>query len=66
VIAAYDDQLVRVDGRWKYARHTMTVTLANDASVPGTVYRPATERPAGNKAFVLEMIGQNEAAVGLS
>jgi len=60
VIAAYDDELVRVGGRWRYARHKMTVKLANDASVPGKLYPPATEDTAGNKAFVLEMIGQKK------
>jgi uncharacterized protein (TIGR02246 family) len=39
VIAAYDDKLVRIDGAWKYASHKMTVALANDAPLPGTLTR---------------------------
>lgn len=38
VIGSYDDELVRVAGRWQYARHVMTVVLANDGPVPGKLF----------------------------
>jgi len=37
VVGFYDDELARIDGTWKYVRHTMRVRYMNDAPLPGTL-----------------------------
>jgi ketosteroid isomerase-like protein len=39
VVGFYDDELVREDGAWKYARHAMRVQFMNDAPVEGRLVK---------------------------